>query len=89
MKPNQSQLPFSNAPIDWTLPLQFRFNQLREVSTAAERAGFRIFRLKVVPGGYEAQCQRNHFATKTEPAAEAGCPPEKSKESPFEVNRAR
>ena len=73
MKPNHPQLPFSNAPINWLEPLAFKFHQLRDVSTAAERAGFRIFRLKVVPGGYEALCQRDHFATKTEPpAAEAG-----------------
>ena len=82
MKTSQPQLPFSTEPINWLEPLVFKFNQLRDVSAAAERAGFRIFRLKVVAGGYEAQCQRNHFATKTEPpAAQAGCPPEKSKES--------
>jgi len=71
--PQTADLPFSPGPINWLEPLAFKFNQLRDVSDAAERAGFRIFRLKVVPGGYEALCQRDHFATKTEPpAAEAG-----------------
>ena len=55
---NQPQLPFSAAPIDWTLPVQFRFNQLRDVSDAADKAGFRIIRLKVVSGGYEAHLER-------------------------------
>ena len=54
----QPQLPFSAAPIDWTLPVQFRFNQLRAVSDAADKAGFRIIRLKVVSGGYEAHFER-------------------------------
>ena len=64
MKPSQPQLPFSAAPINWLEPLVFKFNQLRDVSTAAERAGFRIFKLKVVPGGYEAQCERKPEAGK-------------------------
>lgn len=58
----QPKLPFSNAPIDWTLPVEFHFNQLRDVSAAADKAGFRIVRLKVVPGGYEAQFQRDTIA---------------------------
>jgi hypothetical protein len=63
MKPSpQTALPFSTAPIDWTLPLEFQFNQLRAVSDAARRHGFRIFRLKVIPGGYEAQFQRDASA---------------------------
>jgi hypothetical protein len=69
--PQTANLPFSPGPINWLEPLAFKFNQLRDVSAAADKAGFRIFRLKVVAGGYEALCQRNHFATKTEPAAEA------------------
>ena len=58
MKNNQPQLPFSTEPINWLEPLAFKFNQLRDVPTAAERAGFKIFRLKVEAGGYQAQFQR-------------------------------
>ena len=64
MKPNQPQLPISNTPIDWTEPVAFKFNQLRAVSDAAQRAGFRIILLKVVAGGYEA-----HFQRETQPPA--------------------
>lgn len=59
MKPQaQITLSFSTELVDWTLPLEFQFNQLRDVSAAAERAGYRIFRLKVEAGGYSAQFQR-------------------------------
>jgi hypothetical protein len=58
MKIAQTKLPFNNAPIDWTLPVVFQFAQLRDVTTAADRAGFRITKLAVVLGGYEAQFQR-------------------------------
>jgi hypothetical protein len=81
--PQTADLPFSNAPINWLEPLAFKFHQLRDVSTAAERAGFRIFRLKVVPGGYEALCQRKPDAGKpfrepSKPAPEArqSCTPD-------------
>jgi hypothetical protein len=69
MKANQPQLPFSTEPINWLEPLAFKFNQLRDVSAAADKAGFCIARLKVVSGGYEAQCERNYFATKVQPDA--------------------
>jgi len=59
MKPDQQpQLPFSREPINWLEPVAFKFNQLRDVADAAARAGFRIVRLKVIAGGYEAQFQR-------------------------------
>jgi hypothetical protein len=86
--PQTADLPFSPGPINWLEPLAFKFNQLRDVSAAAERAGFRIFRLKVVPGGYEAMFARNPViaAPQGRPDGTAGglgggCPPEKSKES--------
>lgn len=73
MKPTQPQLPFSNEPINWLEPLVFKFNQLPDVSAAANRAGYRIVLLKVLPGGYEAHCQRNHSATEPQqPTAQAG-----------------
>ena len=56
--PTELELPFSREAIDWKMPVQFRFHQLRDVSAAAERAGYRIFRLKVEAGGYQAQFQR-------------------------------
>jgi hypothetical protein len=58
MKTSQPTLPFSNEPIDWTLPVQLKFSQLPIVRHAAERAGFFIAKLKVVTGGYEIQCQQ-------------------------------
>jgi len=67
MKPSQPTLPFSHAPINWLEPLAFNFNQLRDVSAAADKAGFRIVRLKTVPSGYEAMFECNHFATETQP----------------------
>jgi hypothetical protein len=83
---SQPQLPFNTAPINWLEPLAFKFRQLRDVSAAAERAGFRIVRLKVVTGGYEAQCERNHSATKTESqAAEAGKPFKETVTSPAQA----
>lgn len=83
MKPDQQpHLPFSNAPIDWTQPVECRFNQLRDVVAAANRAGFEPVRLACITGGYKVTFQRigqpdaitslietsrNHFATTTQP----------------------
>ena len=58
MKPTSPNPVFSNSPIDWNEPLEFGFSQLPAVAAAAERAGFYILRLKVLPGGYQAQCAR-------------------------------
>ena len=52
---NQPQLPFQPGPIDWTHPVIFRFSQLRDVDAAATRAGWRMVRLTVKTGTYEAQ----------------------------------
>ena len=67
MKPEQTDLPFSNAPIIWLEPVECSFGQLRDVVAAAERAGFVAVRMAVTTGGYRVQFQRNHFATKTQP----------------------
>jgi hypothetical protein len=58
MKSNQPTLPFSTEPIDWTQPIQLKFNQLQVVRHAAERAGFFIAKLKVVTGGYLIECRK-------------------------------
>jgi hypothetical protein len=52
---NQPQLPFQPGPIDWTHPVIFRFSQLRDVDAAATRAGWRMVRLTVKTGTYEAR----------------------------------
>jgi len=69
MKTNQPQLPFSAAPINWLEPVAFKFNQLRLVTAAADKAGFRIIRLKVISGGYEAHFERNQSTSETQPPA--------------------
>ena len=58
MKPNQPQLPFSTAPIDWLEPVECRFNQLPAVTAAAKRAGFVAVRIACVNGGYKVTFQR-------------------------------
>lgn len=58
MTPHQQQLPAM--PRDFTQPVECSFGQLREVTAAAERAGFRAIRLHVITGGYKVEFQRRH-----------------------------
>ena len=55
MTTTQTPLPFQPGPIDWTQPVIFRFSQLRDVDAAATRAGWRMVRLTVKTGTYEAR----------------------------------
>jgi hypothetical protein len=55
---SQPALPFSTAPLDFSQPVECRFHQLVALRDKAAAAGFCIIRLKVIPGGYEAQFQR-------------------------------
>jgi hypothetical protein len=58
MKPNQPQLPFSTAPIDFTQGVECRFGQLAAVNAAAKRAGFVAIQLRVIKLGYRVDFQR-------------------------------
>ena len=51
---SEPQLPFEPG-LDFSQPIQFRFNQLRAIDAAATRAGFRMVRLTVLKGVYEGR----------------------------------
>jgi hypothetical protein len=73
---SQPVLPFSNAPIDWTEPVECRFSQLAAVTDAAARAGFEPVRMTVLASGYKLAFQRMSEAgdAKNAPSAATGSP---------------
>jgi hypothetical protein len=72
----QPQLPFSNAPIEWTEPVECRFHQLATVTDAAARARFEPVRMTVLASGYRLTFQRMSEAgdAKNAPSAATGSP---------------
>ena len=45
----------TQSPIDWTLPIECRFGQSRDVLQAAERAGFKPVRIGCIDRGYRME----------------------------------
>ena len=57
-QPTEPHPPVVPGPINWLELIECSFKQLRDVTAAAQRAGYRAVRLHVIRGGYRVEFQR-------------------------------